>query len=79
MLVEPDSVITQAVELLPGFQMLGIGPGRHLGFEIFVGQRVGQLVADLQVLKLFAIGQEIENKHFHRIAPPGRTLCCDTR
>src|SRR6516165_7213508 len=69
MLVEPDAVITQPVELLPRLEMFGIGPRRDLGLEIFVRQRIGQLVADLQMIELFTISQEIEYEDFHRIAP----------
>ena len=57
MLIEPDPVITEPVELFPGFEVLGIGPCRHLRFEVFVGQRIGQLVADLQMLELLAVSQ----------------------
>jgi len=49
-LVEPDPVITEPVEFLPGFEVLGIGARRDLRLEIFPRQRIGQLVADLQVL-----------------------------
>ncbi len=35
-LVEPDTVITEPVELFPGFEMLGIGPRRDIGFEVSV-------------------------------------------
>ena len=33
-------------------------------------QRIGQLGADLQMLELFAIGQQVEEEDFHRAAPP---------
>ena len=56
-LVEPDTVITEPVELFPGFEVLGIGPRRHIRFEVFVRQRIRQLVADLQMLELLAVGQ----------------------
>ena len=67
MLVEPDPVIAEPVELFPGFEVLGIGPRRDLGFEVFVGQRIGQLVADLQMFELLAVRQEIEDKNFHSL------------
>jgi hypothetical protein len=71
MLVEPDPVIAQAIELLPGFEMLGIGPCRDLRSEIFLLQRIGQLAPDLQMLKLFTISQEIEYEDFHIcLSPP---------
>ena len=47
MLVEPHPVIAQAVELFPRLEVLGIGARCDLGLKIFLGQRVGQLVADL--------------------------------
>src|SRR5260370_2389591 len=67
--VEPDAVIAQPIELLPSLEMLGIGPRRVLRLEILLWQRVGQLVADLQVLELFAVSQEIEYEDLHRITP----------
>jgi len=69
-LVEPDAVIPQPIELLPSLEVFGIGSRRNLRLEILLWQRVGQLVADLQVLELFAVSQEIEYKNLHRI-----TLC----
>ena len=71
-LVEPDAVIAQPVELFPGLEVLGIGPRRDLGLEVFLWQRVGQLVADLQVLELFAISQEIEDEDLHLVRQPPR-------
>src|SRR6516225_12359644 len=35
---------------------------------MLVGQRIRQLVADLQMIELLPVSQEIENKNFHRIA-----------
>ena len=66
-LVEPHPVIPQAVELFPGLEVLGIGPRGDFGLEIFLGQRVGQLVVDLQVLELFAVSQEIEYEDLHLV------------
>src|SRR6516165_8199194 len=87
MLVEPDAVIAQPIELLPGFEMFGVSPRRDLRFEIFLLQRVGQLAPDLQVLKLFTVSQEIEYKNLHyfgaspsRLAgPPVRGSSRETR
>ena len=78
MLVEPDPVIAEPVELLPGVEMLGIGPRRDFGLEMPFRQRIGQLVADLQMIELLAIGQEIKDKDFHALTsashePMGRT------
>jgi hypothetical protein len=55
MLVKPDAVVAEPVELLPCLEMFGIGPRRDLGLEIFARQWVGQLVADFQVLELFSL------------------------
>src|SRR5262249_50011928 len=69
-LVEPDPVIAQPVELLPSLQMLGISPHRDFGFEVFLWQRIGQLVADFQMLELLPICQEIEYEDFHVVRQP---------
>ncbi len=71
-LVEPDAVIAEPVHLLPGLEMLGIGAHRDLGFEVLLRQRIGQLVADLQMVELFAIGQEIEDEDLHVVRQPPR-------
>jgi hypothetical protein len=65
MLVEPDAVIAQAVELFPGFEMLCIGACRYLRLEKLLGQRIWQLVVDFQMIELLAIRQEIEDEDFH--------------
>jgi hypothetical protein len=57
MLVKADAVIAEPVHLLPGFEMLGIGAHRDVRFEIAVGERIGELDADLEMLELFAIGE----------------------
>ena len=45
MLVEADAVIAQAVHLLPGIEMLGVGADRHVGLEMPLAQGIGQLRA----------------------------------
>jgi hypothetical protein len=65
MLVEPDAVIAQPIELFPGFEVLGIGAYCDVGLEMLLRQRVGQLASDLQVFELLTVGQEIEYKNFH--------------
>ena len=69
-LVEPDAVIAEAIEFFPGRDVLGIGPYGDLGFEVLVGQWIGQLVADLQMIELFAVGQEIKDEDFHYCPSP---------
>jgi hypothetical protein len=32
-------------------------------------QRIGQLAVDLQMLELFAVSQEVEDKDFHALTP----------
>ncbi len=66
MLVEPDPVIAEPVQFLPGFEMLGIGPDGDFGLEMPARQRIGELVADFQMVELFAIGQQIEDEDLHR-------------
>src|SRR5690242_16237072 len=65
MLVEPDPVIAEAVELFPGLEVLGIGPRRDLRVEMFARQRIRQLVADLQMLELLPVSQQIKDEHLH--------------
>jgi len=36
MLVEPDAIVAQPVELFPGLEMLGIGPHRDLALKVFL-------------------------------------------
>ena len=42
-LVEADPVIAQAVEQLPGVEMLLIGAHRGRGIEMPLGERIGKL------------------------------------
>src|ERR1700691_2296696 len=65
MLVETDAVIAEAVHFFPGVEMFGIGADRNVGLEVAVGQGVGQLAADLEMLKLFAISEQVEDENFH--------------
>ena len=65
MLVEADAVIAEAVHLLPGREMLGVGLVRHVGFEMPLGQGIGQLAANFQVVELLAVGQQVEDEDFH--------------
>src|SRR5438067_1084499 len=65
-LVEADPVIAEAVERLPGVEMLLIGAFRGGGVEMAPRQRVGQLgLAALQVVEIGVIGQQIEDKDLH--------------
>ncbi len=74
MLVEPDPVIAEPVELLPGGEMLGIGARGDLRVEVPFGQRIGQLIADFQMVELLAIGQKIKDENFHLVTSPRRSL-----
>jgi hypothetical protein len=69
MLVESDAVIAEPVHFLPGIEMFGIGANRDVGLEVPVRQRVGQLAADLEMIKLFAVGEQIEDENFHGVLP----------
>ena len=70
MLVEADAVVAEPVELLPGLEMLGVGAHRDVGLEVLLGQRIGQLVADLQMVEVLAIGQQIEDEDLHWFGCP---------
>jgi hypothetical protein len=48
-LVEPDPVIAEPVEFLPGLEMLGIGARRDLRPEVLLRERIGQFAADFQM------------------------------
>src|SRR5262249_11839797 len=74
MLVESDAVVAEPVHLLPCLQMFRIGACRHVRFKMLSGQRVGKLVASLQMLELLAIREQVENKDFHRRSPPSVAL-----
>ena len=69
MLVEADAVIAEPVHLFPGFEMLGIGAHRHVGFEVAVRERVGELAADLEMIELFAIGEQVKDENLHDVLP----------
>src|SRR5271170_8038944 len=64
-LVEPDPVIAEPVKLFPRVEVLGIGSRRDLRIEVLLRQRIGQFAADLQMVQLLPIGQQIEDKDFH--------------
>src|SRR5215469_11197112 len=68
-LVEADTVIAELIHLLPGFEMLGIGAHRDVGLEVAAGERVGELAADLEMVELFAIGEQVEDEDFHARFP----------
>jgi hypothetical protein len=66
MLVEADAVVAQPVELLPRLEMLGIGAYGHIGPEMLLAQRIGQLgAAVFQVIEVLAIGEQVEDEDFH--------------
>ncbi len=65
-LVEADPVIAQAVEKLPGVEMLLIGAHRGRRIEMPLGERVGELgLAAFQMVEIGVIGQEVKDKDFH--------------
>jgi hypothetical protein len=69
MLVETDAVIAEAVQLFPGGKVLGVSADGDLRPEITFRQRIGQLAADLQMIELLAISQQVEDKDLHRVLP----------
>ena len=65
-LVEPDAVIAEPVELLPGLEVLGVGAHRHLRPEESLRQRPWQLaLAILEVLQVLAVRHQIKDKDSH--------------
>src|SRR5438034_535036 len=48
--------------------MLGIGLHRLGWIEIFLAERVGQLLAPRQVVEMDAIGQQVEDKDLHGVS-----------
>ena len=71
MLVEAHAVVTQPVHLLPRRKMLGIGAYRYVSLEELPTERIGELRADLHVLEVFAVGQQVEDKDLHAILLAG--------
>jgi hypothetical protein len=69
MLVKADAVVAEPIHLLPGLEMLGIGANRDVGLEITVRERVGQLAADLEMVELFAVGEQIKDEDLHGALP----------
>ena len=68
-LVEADAVKAELVHLLPGFEMFGIGAHRDLGLEVAVRERIGQFAADLEMVELFAIGEQVKDENLHGVLP----------
>jgi hypothetical protein len=64
-LVEADAVVAEAVQQFPRLQVLGVGARADLGLAVARRQRIRQFAADLQVLKVLAVGQQVEYEHLH--------------
>jgi hypothetical protein len=64
-LVETDAVVAELVQQFPGIQVFGVGAGADLGLAVLGGERIGQFAADLQVLEVFPVGQQVEDEYFH--------------
>ena len=64
-LVEAETVVAESIDFLPGIEVLGIGAHRHIGPEVPRGQRIRQLVADLQVVQMFAVGEQVKDEDLH--------------
>src|ERR1019366_7539393 len=69
MFIETDAVIAETVHFFPGIEMLGVGANGHVRLEVPVRQRVGEFAADLEMVELFAIGEQVENENFHDALP----------
>src|SRR5438105_9740349 len=66
MLVEADAVVAELVQLLPGVEVLSVGPHRDLRLEVFLFEWPGQFRgAIFQMFQVLAIRQQIENKYPH--------------
>src|SRR6185312_14512398 len=68
---EADAVIAKPVHFLPGFEVLRIGTNRDVRLEVAVGERIRQLAADLEMIELFAIGEQVKNENLHGVLPRG--------
>jgi hypothetical protein len=62
---EAETVVAETVDLLPGIEVLGIGAHRDVGPEVTRRKRVGEFAAHLQMVEVFAVGEQIENEDFH--------------
>src|SRR5258706_1388620 len=72
MLVEADPVIAEAVERLPGVEMLLVGALGGLRIEMPFCQRIGELGgALLQMVEIGVVGQQVEDEDFHWAASCG--------
>src|SRR5664279_1786303 len=69
MFVETNAVVPEAVHLFPGIEMFGVGANCHVCLEVTARQRIGQLAADLEMTKLFAVSKQIEDENFHVCLP----------
>src|SRR5882724_1500344 len=69
MLVETDAVVAEAVHFLPGLEMFGVGADGDVGLEVTVRKRIGEFAADLEMVKLFAVCEQIEDENFHGVLP----------
>ena len=68
-LVEAHAVVADPIHLLPGGEMLGVRPHGDLGLEVALRQRPRELLADLQVIEVLGIRQQIEDEDLHRFPP----------
>ena len=64
-LVQPDAVEAELVHLLPGLQMLLVGPRRDLAVVVIERQRVGQILRRLVLVEVLSVGQKVEDEDFH--------------
>ena len=64
-LVQADAVEAELVHLLPGLQMLIVGPRRDLAIVMIERQRVGQILGGFVLVEVLAVGQQVEDKNFH--------------
>ena len=64
-LVQPDAVEAELVHLLPGLQMLLIGPRRDLAIVMIERQRIGEILGLLVLVEVLSVGEQVEDEDFH--------------
>ncbi len=65
-LVHPDAVEAQAVHLLPGVQVFGIGLDRRLRIEIAAAEPTRQLSIDPEAVEVGLVVHQVEDEDLHR-------------
>ena len=64
-LVQADAVEAELVHLLPGLQMLFVGPRRDLAIVVIERQRIGQILGRFVLIEVLSVGEQVEDEDFH--------------